>query len=805
MDSDDANDSAQGKRNGLNSKKARTRVSRACDRCRTKKDKCDGRRPSCSVCIAIGHACSYDPSTKKRGLPEGYVRGLEKLWALCLGKINGLEEVVVDLLRHQDEVESLWNHETAGEELHASWKGSSVLRELEALLSKLEATANESAGKRKREREESTSEGILETTFHRTLEYAVQPLGISTTSRAQVSIIDGRSDGPTPSESVVSFPARTPALLDLYFSHTHCWFPILERHHILRTSYSCSSGQRRPESISSADLAILWAVLAYADQQYVHISSEIRPSGEVGPAGMLIAAMKWIPPLESGIFEIGHVQALLLVALNSIGSHWNKAWIIVGHAVRIAMDINVVQVHGRGKHVLFGCFILDTLVSARLERRPHMRREDIEPLGHLEEDGLEEWDPWTNSMGSVPPQGNARGPAFTISCFNRLCDVCAILSDILCSTSSGMERRSFCQQQSENLDSLFKKLPFIDQSTSSSLPHGPPHSTYLALTYFAAQLAVNFHARSTVEQRPSDAFARNACEILVLLTQHAQSVGLVVLPPFLEYTLRLSVDGATLARSDFSDTAGLPTFTAWVHKMDEHVHALKTLWPVFNSLSDTLADGDRQGERSLTIPTTHATFRRNEMGLTPTSMSAPIDKLVTPRAASSIIAQPNLNFWEGTSSSAVTSTRDQLPASFDMMMTEMKAATPTPSNRSMPAGLAMPQTPQTSPSFQGDDVDAIFHDLAHLDTTEWTNSREQGLREFGFADDSTFQAFCNDPDRLVAFDPSLLDDNATNLWPPPGFFPNHFAETDPHVEASQILQSLSANDQYPTLPESVGW
>lgn len=142
-------------------------------------------------------------------------------------------------------------------------------------------------------------------------------------------------------------------------------------------------------------------------------------------------------------------------------------------------------------------------------------------------------------------------------------------------------------------------------------------------------------------------------------------------------------------------------------------------------------------------------------------------------------------------------------------MTEMMAVTPRPSKKSMPAGLVTPQTSQTSPSFQGDDTDATFHDLAHLDTTEWTNSREQGLREFGFADDSTFQAFCNDADRLVdratPFDPSSLDDSATDLWPPPGFIPNHFAEMDPHVEASQIVQSLSANGQYPTLPESVGW
>ncbi|KLJ12073.1 hypothetical protein EMPG_12799 [Blastomyces silverae] len=57
----------------------RKRVSKACDRCRGKKYRCDGQRPACMACRESGHDCSYDPTAKKRGLPEGYVRGLEKL------------------------------------------------------------------------------------------------------------------------------------------------------------------------------------------------------------------------------------------------------------------------------------------------------------------------------------------------------------------------------------------------------------------------------------------------------------------------------------------------------------------------------------------------------------------------------------------------------------------------------------------------------------------------------------------------------------------------------------------------------
>jgi len=73
-------------------------------------------------------------------------------------------------------------------------------------------------------------------------------------------------------------------------------------------------------------------------------------------------------------------------------------------------------------------------------------------------------------------------------------------------------------------------------------------------------------------------------------------------------------------------------------------------------------------------------------------------------------------------------------------------------------------------------IDAIFEDLAYLDTTEWANNREAGLKEFGFIDDSTFQAFCHDPDRLVGSQPLIHPPSIADIWPPPGFFPETFQD-----------------------------
>lgn len=57
----------------------RRRIARACDACRRKKIKCDGRHPLCSHCIAAKSQCIYTHVEKKRNPPKGakYIEGLE--------------------------------------------------------------------------------------------------------------------------------------------------------------------------------------------------------------------------------------------------------------------------------------------------------------------------------------------------------------------------------------------------------------------------------------------------------------------------------------------------------------------------------------------------------------------------------------------------------------------------------------------------------------------------------------------------------------------------------------------------------
>ncbi|KAI4114300.1 MAG: hypothetical protein LQ345_004896 [Seirophora villosa] len=66
----------------------RRRIARACDMCRKKKIKCDGRMPACSHCINYKTECNFTHVEKKRAPPKGakYIEGLENR----LGRMEAL-------------------------------------------------------------------------------------------------------------------------------------------------------------------------------------------------------------------------------------------------------------------------------------------------------------------------------------------------------------------------------------------------------------------------------------------------------------------------------------------------------------------------------------------------------------------------------------------------------------------------------------------------------------------------------------------------------------------------------------------
>lgn len=55
------------------------RIAQACDRCRSKKIRCDGLQPSCTNCINVGFHCVTSDKLSRRAFPRGYTESLEQL------------------------------------------------------------------------------------------------------------------------------------------------------------------------------------------------------------------------------------------------------------------------------------------------------------------------------------------------------------------------------------------------------------------------------------------------------------------------------------------------------------------------------------------------------------------------------------------------------------------------------------------------------------------------------------------------------------------------------------------------------
>jgi hypothetical protein len=94
----------------------RRRVSQACDQCRSKKLKRDGAYPACLSCSSLGRECSYGSVVKRRGMPEGYARGLERLVALIILDRHGQGSVATTFGR-------TLNNEAAKRDLIQQWNG----------------------------------------------------------------------------------------------------------------------------------------------------------------------------------------------------------------------------------------------------------------------------------------------------------------------------------------------------------------------------------------------------------------------------------------------------------------------------------------------------------------------------------------------------------------------------------------------------------------------------------------------------------------------------------------------------------
>lgn len=295
----------------------------------------------------------------------------------------------------------------------------------------------------------------------------------------------------------------------------------------------------------------------------------------------------------------GHVQALLILALANVGTgQFSRAWLLVGQAVRAAIELRLDRpsdpgFQTRSRHVFLGCFALETLVAARLGRRPHLRSDDADVAGFLEEDGLEEWDPWTDCLTvRRSSAGSSRMPASILSTFNKLIQVLKILNDASCvPVASNALQFSTVLLQKLHVWSRSQSPPLYFDSNARGSDRSLtllPHQYHLRNAYYTtlakSQLLAHNYGNEAVNLEPCTITARQTVD---LFNQHSDTFGLLIVPPTYEYFVKTAYDIVHAVHRSIESTHIV--LNDWKRSLDSCLDTMEPAWPVFESFKSSVA------------------------------------------------------------------------------------------------------------------------------------------------------------------------------------------------------------------------
>ncbi|OQO10853.1 hypothetical protein B0A48_04154 [Cryoendolithus antarcticus] len=476
----------------------RSRVSRACDQCRSSREKCVGGTgsSSCQTCEAQNRHCTYDEPPKKRGIQPNYIRTLELALAWVVQYAPEAQTALSQALPLVDSTayKLISGKDASGAELlHQSWRDGLLCKQIDQLLSgSIVENGMEAHVPRTINRKLphfgsvaiSTSPDIL---HPRDVESSAN----SNAKRHHDDVPDGT--GPAVSEHAapsadsydrdghfgdqsqrpsvksqppmqLKLPLNSWNLLDYFFAFTQSWLPITEKHSVLRTTYSYPGEGLSLDKATGGAHAELWSMLALAayqvsciaplDEDYRYLSQTARQLipriAGASVNGVIVDGKDAVGKVVTSggtkgtgfshdAFESGHVRALLILALlDATQESWPSAWLNVGIATRLLLLDDTDTKSARrldSRTLLFAAFVIDSTISSRLGLRSHIRGSDLHEIDALAEDGMEEWAPWADP---ITPDTASKAPSKAWSTFNAITNELRSVndSDGLASTTS---------------------------------------------------------------------------------------------------------------------------------------------------------------------------------------------------------------------------------------------------------------------------------------------------------------------------------------------------------------------------------
>jgi len=519
-------------------------------------------------------------------------------------------------------------------------------------------------------------------------------------------------------DNILRLPPHWSQLLDIYFTNTHCWFPISQKHDLLRPAYMlANSNQDQDDGPASGERAFLWAVFAYTSHQCnaSGIKFDTLRDTEQGyfSSQKLYSRALSLIPLEPPVYESGHVRALLILGLLNIGrASWTSAWLLVGRAVYIIMDLRIIQHKTQGyatdvftsiddgqKRAALGCFLLDTLISARLGRRPYLKRSDFRSIGLIQVDGNEEWEAW---QSSTPFDGHdlsqtlpfPKRPGRILSIFNMFLNLIALLNDLICQVDDA-QFESMMWTVSKELDNWKNQLPPHCQSSLGATLEmdtlKPPQLLNLDLAYAGVTEILKVKAAIILPAsiKPMSAELMGCRHQLAsLLAQHSQNFGFILFPATFEIYLSFCNKSMVLQKN-FPVSPEVAELTNKIHRLG---HEIRRFWRGSQLPQDNPVHDDDGIQSQLLVPAS--------------STNGPITQAVT------FSPDPSLQSSQTPNSSTLRRTEQHNQPGDINAFTGDTLMTPLLNQGAGFASLVDPLS--TDP-----EEDALFISLARLDPVEW--------------------------------------------------------------------------------------
>ncbi|KAK7210785.1 hypothetical protein V2G26_017963 [Clonostachys chloroleuca] len=349
----------------------RQRVALACDFCRSAKAKCDGDRPACGTCTSQKRACSYSHTSRKRGVRSGYLRSIELSISWLFEQYPGSEAALHRALVQNEGAEGvriLASNSSTSSRLRRQWNKSRVYKDIGKLLAQ-DTTQLASTSDDEFEIQTVAASSVdamaddPEPPPQEDCPHPMQPTLPSPISQCSLN--------PRP-ESKLTLPLNWQHLVDVYFSYTSPWLPIVDRDSINSTAllYAPTGfiiSADPPNSLHSQ----LWSVLAVASIQDAAASS-LQENPRMPPADICHIAWNLFDATRRSC-EAPYISSILVQSLILLGqSKPKEAWCLIGKATRLAIDGSNTAETGPSPHktqmnrLLAASFILDTLTSALL-------------------------------------------------------------------------------------------------------------------------------------------------------------------------------------------------------------------------------------------------------------------------------------------------------------------------------------------------------------------------------------------------------------------------------------------------------